>query len=118
VKDGRDPIYSNKRKAFSLSARTECPISSILFQADSREYESYVLEDEGKILGVLCIQKQTDSLHISRLGVRKGHWRKGYEKELLKFTISKARERGTQKISLGTETENVEFYKGFGFKTT
>jgi len=76
------------------------------------------LEDKGKTLGVLCIQKQTDPLHISRLGVRKGHWRKGYGKELLKFTISKARERGTQKISLETETENVEFYKGLGFKTT
>jgi ribosomal protein S18 acetylase RimI-like enzyme len=76
------------------------------------------LEDKGKIVGVLCIQKQTDSLHISRLGVRKGHWRKGYGKELLKFTISEARERGTQKISLERETENVEFYKGLGFKTT
>ena len=76
------------------------------------------MEDKGKILGVLCIQKQTDPLHISRLGVRKGHWRKGYGKELLKFTISKARERGTQEISLETETENDEFYKGLGFKTT
>jgi ribosomal protein S18 acetylase RimI-like enzyme len=67
---------------------------------------------------VLCIQRHPNSLYISRLGVSKGYWRKGYGTELMKFAVLKAIEFKAHKITLETETENVGFYEDLGFKTT
>jgi len=82
----------------------------------SGRYESYVLEDKGKIFGVLCIQKQVDSLYLSRLGIQKNHQRQHHGAQLLKFTILRAIELKLNKVHLKTVAENIPFYEALGFK--
>ena len=82
----------------------------------SGNYESYVLVDNERVMGVLCIQRQRDFLYLSRVGVRNGFWRRRYGRELVKFAILKAIEYGYNKITLESDEENVSFYENFGFK--
>ena len=63
----------------------------------SGNYESYVLVDNERVMGVLCIQRQRDFLYLSRVGVRNGFWRRRYGRELVKFAILKAMSMGITK---------------------
>lgn len=92
---------------------------SFYYERDrSGKYESYVLEDDGRIHGILCIKRHANSLYISRLGVQKNRQRKGYGAQLLKFAVLEANHLKLDKISLETETGNIGFYEAMGFKTT
>lgn len=82
----------------------------------SGDYESYVLVDNRTVMGVLCIQRCGDFLYLSRVGVRKGYWRRGYGTELMRFAVSKAIENRYFKVTLESDEENVDFYLSFGFK--
>jgi len=87
------------------------------FERDhSGRYESFVLVENGKVQGVLCIQRRDDALYVSRVGIRKGQWRKGYGKQLMRFAVLKAIEYGYDRICLEADCENIEFYEKMGFK--
>jgi N-acetylglutamate synthase-like GNAT family acetyltransferase len=87
------------------------------FERDqSGEYECYVLEDRGRILGILCLQIQQDSLYLSRLGVMKGQAGKGYGMRLLMATLERAIESGKKKLTCKVHKDSWEFFEGMGFK--
>jgi len=114
----------DRRQEFSTGKRTfdfdtngkRIDLRFYLERDRSGDYESYVLLDDRRVMGVLCIQKRRDSLYLSRVGVRKGYWRRGYGTELMRFAISKAIESGYCKVTLESDEENVDFYESFGFR--
>jgi N-acetylglutamate synthase-like GNAT family acetyltransferase len=89
---------------------------SFYFERNRRDYECYVLEDKSEILGILCIQKQEDCLYLSRIGVKKGHSRKGYGTRLLIVALEKTKEFDKRKLTCKAHKDVWEFLESMGFK--
>ena len=85
-------------------------------ERDRAGYESYVVDDNGTIVGILCIRKRKDHLNLSRVGVREGFWSRGYGSELVRFAVLKAVEYGYGRVVLESDEENVPFYEDLGFR--
>lgn len=85
-------------------------------ERDRAGYESYVVDDNGTIVGILCIQKRKDHLYLSRVGVREGFWSRGCGTELVRFAVLKAVEYDYGKLVLESDEENVPFYEDLGFR--
>jgi len=82
----------------------------------SGKYESYVLEERGEILGLLCIQNREDCLYLSRIGVKKGHTGKGYGFKLMMFVLQKTGEYNKKIMTCKAREEVWEFFESMGFK--
>ena len=85
-------------------------------ERDRAGYESYVVDDNGTIVSILCIRKREGHLYLSRVGVREGFWSRGYGSELVRFAVLKAVEYGYGKVVLESDEENVPFYEDLGFR--
>jgi L-amino acid N-acyltransferase YncA len=88
------------------------------FTRDQTGYESYVLEENGIILGILCIKTRGDSLYLSRVGIQEGYGKMGNGAQLLAFAVRKAVEDGLRKIELEAQDEVIVFFKNLGFVIT
>jgi ribosomal protein S18 acetylase RimI-like enzyme len=87
-KSDSNQLFETGNRRFDSDQNGNRLTLNFYFERDrSGKYESYVLEDNGQIVGVLCLQKQSNSLYVSRLGIHKNHHRKGHGAQLLKFTI-------------------------------
>lgn len=82
----------------------------------SGNYESWVLVENSSVVGVLCIQFRQDALYLSRIGVKAPLRLKGYGRQLMKFAVQRAIERGLRRITLEAQEEVIRFFEDIGFK--
>lgn len=109
--------FATGKKTFDLDPDGKNLGLRFYFERDrSGNYESYIVVEDGTVMGVLCIQRCRDFLYVSRVGVREGFWRRGYGTELMRFAILKAMEHNYNKVSLEADEENIRFYESLGFK--
>jgi ribosomal protein S18 acetylase RimI-like enzyme len=83
--------------------------------------QAWVLEDAGRIIGVLVLEDQSDSLLLDNIAVRPECQGGGHGRALMAFTEAEARRRGWHQIRLYTHvlmTENQALYRRLGYVET
>lgn len=83
--------------------------------------QAWVLEDAGRIAGVLVLQEQTGSLLLDNIAVRPECQGAGHGRALMAFAEAEARRRGFAEITLYTHalmTENQALYRRLGYVET
>lgn len=81
----------------------------------SQRFESYVLEENNNIIGLLSIQKRADHLYISRIGIQKNMKGKGFGSILLEDAVKLAAEYGYDRILAEADSEGMPFLENLGF---
>lgn len=77
-----------------------------LFLGSWRESENFILEMDGKPIGVLRITQEGDSLHIRDVQIAEGYRRLGAGTYLLDMSHQWARERGLRELQLRVFVDN------------
>jgi ribosomal protein S18 acetylase RimI-like enzyme len=83
--------------------------------------QAWVLEDEGRIAGVLVLEAHGDRFLLDNIAVPPDGQGKGYGRALLRFAEDAARTRGFAAIDLYTHvlmTENQALYRRIGYVET
>ncbi|MEO3430547.1 GNAT family N-acetyltransferase [Pelagibius sp. CAU 1746] len=82
---------------------------------------TYVLEEDGEILGVLVLETHAGHLLLDNIAVDPAHHGRGLGKRLLAFTEAEARRRGYGTVELFTNevmVENIALYRRLGYQET
>lgn len=83
--------------------------------------QTWVLEPEGEIVGILVLEEQSDDFLLDNVAVHPDHQGKGHGRSLIAFAEAQARARGWPSIRLYTNvkmTENIALYQSLGFVET
>lgn len=83
--------------------------------------QAWVLEDAGRIVGVLVLEQTTSGFLLDNIAVLPECQGKGYGRQLMEFAEAEARRRGFGEIHLYTHelmTENIALYLRVGFIET
>lgn len=95
------------------------PLRESLETLNQSQEEFWGWFEEENLVGVIAFEFQADALLINRLYVSPDLFRKGIGKKLLERAIRIARERGKNKVKVGTASANVpaiNLYKKLGFQ--
>ncbi|HWX11307.1 MAG TPA: GNAT family N-acetyltransferase [Trinickia sp.] len=89
-----------------------------LFFESWRESENYILEADGKQIGVLRLTEEGNSLHIRDVQIAAGHRRQGAGTYLLETSNRWARERGLRELQLRVFVDNpaARLYRRMGYR--
>jgi ribosomal protein S18 acetylase RimI-like enzyme len=85
------------------------------------DHEAWVLEDGGRIVGVLVLEETPKGFLLDNIAVLPECQGKGQGRALLQFAEAEARRRGFREIHLYTHalmTENIALYERIGFVET
>jgi ribosomal protein S18 acetylase RimI-like enzyme len=80
--------------------------------------EAWVLEVDGKPVGVAILEEKPDHLLVYSIAVRPGEQRKGYGRALLRLADQRAIAIGVREVRLYTNrrmTRNITLYRRYGF---
>jgi ribosomal protein S18 acetylase RimI-like enzyme len=80
--------------------------------------QTWVLEDAGRILGILVLEQGPPGLLLDNIAVLPGSQGKGFGRALIAFAEAEARRRGLGEIHLYTHalmSENIALYRRIGF---
>jgi ribosomal protein S18 acetylase RimI-like enzyme len=83
--------------------------------------QAWVLEDAGRVLGILVLEETPDGFLLDNIAVSPEGQGKGYGRALIEFAEAEARRRGFAEIRLYTHemmTENIALYTRIGFVET
>ncbi len=83
--------------------------------------QTWVLEDAGRLVGVLVLEPHPDALLLDNIAVRPECQGSGFGRALMAFTETEARRRGFAQIRLYTHvlmTENQVLYRRLGYVET
>jgi ribosomal protein S18 acetylase RimI-like enzyme len=83
--------------------------------------QAWVLEDAGRIIGVLVLEETADSFLLDNIAVRPECQGAGHGRALMAFAEVEARRRGWHEIRLYTHvlmTENQALYRRLGYVET
>jgi ribosomal protein S18 acetylase RimI-like enzyme len=83
--------------------------------------QAWVLEDAGRIVGVLVLEEQADSFLLDNIAVRPECQGSGHGRTLMAFAEAEAQRRGWREILLYTHalmTENQALYRRLGYVET
>ena len=86
-----------------------------------RDGQAWVLEDAGRIVGVLVLEETPTGFLLDNIAVPPECQGKGHGRSLIEFAEAEARRRGFQEIHLYTHalmTENIALYLRIGFVET
>lgn len=86
-----------------------------------QQHRVLVLIDGAKILGVLVLIPQTQSLLVDNVAVHPGYQNRGLGRKLMALAEEEARRLGFTTVTLYTNermTENIELYKKLGYRKT
>src|SRR5712691_2735699 len=86
-----------------------------------RQHTVFVLTDEEKVVGVLVLIKQEQSILLDNVAVHPDYQGRGFGRKLLAFAEEEARRWEFAAITLYTNeqmTENLELYKKLGYVET
>jgi len=82
----------------------------------SGKYESYVLENGKKIIGIMCFNFDEDGVYLSRIGVQHEKQDEGYGKELLDHLLKVIVKKRIERIWCKVHQEKLEWFTAKGFK--
>lgn len=85
----------------------------------NRVARCWVMREEGRVIGYLCLWEIADELHITNIAVHPRCRRQGVGRTLLRGIIEDARERRLRLVVLEVRPSNTEartLYEGFGFR--
>jgi ribosomal protein S18 acetylase RimI-like enzyme len=88
------------------------------YEQEIREHQVFVVEDSGRIAGVLVLCIKDEGFLLDVVAVDPSHQGKGLGKLLLQFAESEAQRQGYKSIYLYTHekmTENQLLYKKIGY---
>lgn len=88
------------------------------YEREISEYQVYVVQDDGKIVGVLVLCIKDEGFLLDVIAVEPLYQGKGVGKLLLEFAETEARQQGFTSIYLYTHekmTENQALYKEIGY---
>ncbi|MBN8929542.1 MAG: GNAT family N-acetyltransferase [Rhodospirillales bacterium 69-11] len=91
------------------------------YAARIRAEQTWVLEDDGRIAGILVLEPQAHALLLDNIAVAPDGQGKGFGRRLMSFTEQEARRRGLDAIILYTHvlmTENIALYRRAGYVET
>jgi ribosomal protein S18 acetylase RimI-like enzyme len=83
--------------------------------------QAWVLEDAGRIVGILVLEEQADAFLLDNIAVRPECQGSGHGRALMAFAEVEAMRRGWQEIRLYTHvlmTENQALYRRLGYVET
>ncbi|HUB12069.1 MAG TPA: GNAT family N-acetyltransferase [Acetobacteraceae bacterium] len=83
--------------------------------------EAWVLQDAGRIVGILVLEEQPDRFMLDNIAVRPDCQGCGFGRALMAFAEAEARRRGWHEIVLYTHvmmTENQVLYRRLGYLET
>lgn len=83
--------------------------------------QAWILEEEGRPLGVLILEDEAGALLLCNIAVAPDAQGKGIARRLIAFTEAEARRRGHARLRLYTNekmVENVAMYPRLGFTET
>lgn len=83
---------------------------------DKNPHLSFLMEDNGQIIGTVLGSFDGRRGYIQKLVVDKNYRGKGIGKRLIEKAIKKLKELGTLYIPINCEAENIGFYEKVGFK--
>jgi ribosomal-protein-alanine N-acetyltransferase len=111
-----DEVLAIERVAFSM------PWSRGAFvyeMEQNRVARCWVMREEGRPIGYLCLWEIADELHITNVAVEPSRRRQGVGRALLKGVLDDARERRLRLVVLEVRPSNTEartLYEAFGFR--
>jgi len=85
----------------------------------NRVARCWVMREDGRVVGYLCLWEIADELHITNIAVHPVHRRRGIARTLLASVLEGARRRSPSVVALEVRPTNVEartLYESFGFR--
>jgi glucosamine-phosphate N-acetyltransferase len=94
-----------------------------IFNEIHKSSEIWVIEEDSKLIATATIQYEYKYIfntcilaHIEDVCIKKEYRNKGLGKEIVRFLVKKAQEKGSYKITLDCSKDNVGFYEKCGFE--
>ncbi len=85
------------------------------------EHGATVVEEDGKIVGVLVLIKAETGMLLDNVAVHPGQQGRGLGRRLIELAESETQNQGYEQLVLYTHqcmTENIEMYKAMGYVET
>ena len=103
-----------------LLGRTPMPM--LVHYADAlREHEIWVLELDGRLIGVIELEPRSDHLWVENVAVAPGEQGRGFGRLLLRHAEVEANRLGLREIGLLTNeryVDNIAMYTRYGYRET
>jgi [ribosomal protein S18]-alanine N-acetyltransferase len=114
--DDLDEVVTIERASFSMPWSR----NAFLYEMDHNQVaRCWVLREDGRLVGYLCLWEIADELHITNLAVHPGQRHRGLGRQMLAATLDDARQRGIRVCLLEVRPSNAEavaLYESFGFR--
>jgi ribosomal-protein-alanine N-acetyltransferase len=114
--DDLDEVVEIERLSFTLPWSR----GAFLYEMEQNQVaRCYVLRDEGRLVGYICLWEVADELHVTNIAVHPGERRRGLGRALLGQTLEDARGRSLRLVVLEVRPSNTEaraLYESFGFR--
>lgn len=111
-----DEVLAIERASFSMPWSR----GAFLYEIEqNRVARCYVLREDGRLVGYLCLWEVADELHITNIAVHPSARRRGIGRTLLGQVLGEARGRALRLVILEVRPSNVEaraLYEAFGFR--
>jgi predicted GNAT family acetyltransferase len=78
-------------------------------------YQSYVYENEGEIIGILCVQLQQNALYLSRIGIKQEYRKKGNGYYLYKKVMELVQENKIKVIFVKAHDGVFSWFMDLGY---
>jgi ribosomal-protein-alanine N-acetyltransferase len=111
-----DEVLAIERASFSMPWSR----GAFLYELEqNRVARCYVVRDEARVVGYICLWEVADEMHITNVAVYPEARRQGIGRLLLGSTVEAARKRAMRLVVLEVRPSNVEaraLYESFGFR--
>ena len=111
-----DEVLAIERASFSMPWSR----GAFLYEMQqNRVARCWVMREEGRVIGYLCLWEIADELHITNIAVHPAHRRQGVGRLLLQGVLEDARERRLRLVVLEVRPSNAEarkLYDAFAFR--
>lgn len=111
-----DEVLAIERVSFSMPWSR----GAFLYEMQqNRVARCWVMHEDGRVLGYLCLWEIAEELHITNIAVHPTCRRQGIGRELLRGVLDDARQRKLRLVVLEVRPSNTEartLYETFGFR--
>jgi ribosomal-protein-alanine N-acetyltransferase len=111
-----DEVLAIERASFSMPWSR----GAFLYEMQqNRVARCWVMREDGRVIGYLCLWEIADELHITNIAVHPSFRRQGVGRALLGGVLDDARERRLRLVVLEVRPSNTEartLYERFGFR--
>jgi ribosomal-protein-alanine N-acetyltransferase len=111
-----DEVLAIERVSFSMPWSR----GAFLYEMEQNQVaRCYVIRDDGRVVGYVCLWEVADELHITNIAVHPSARRRGLGRRLLGHMLDDARQRALRLVVLEVRPSNTEaraLYESFGFR--